>query len=97
MNFTFKIHRPTGRYKSFYEPYIEIKLNKIIVGSLDYAKPHKIRLMVIKDDINEDGNPNCTFKSIWLKKENNSIEEAKLWLKEVKEIILKKYNLKNTE
>lgn len=33
--FTFKTTQPTGRYKSFYTPYHEIKLNGVVVGSID--------------------------------------------------------------
>jgi len=93
MKFTFKKTNPTGSYASFFDPHYDIKLKKHIVGMIDPKKPHKIRLMVIKDDINEDGNPNCSWKWIKLKKDFNSIDEVKIFLNENIELILKKFKL----
>jgi hypothetical protein len=79
MKFTFKTEKPTGRYRSFYRKNHDIKIKKKKVGSI-VDREWKIRLMVLKSDINEDGNPNCEWKWITLKKESASLQEAKDWL-----------------
>lgn len=91
--FTFKTTKPTGRYKSFYSPYHEIKLNKKLVGDIDDEPPYKITLMVTKKDINEDGHPNCPWKRIKLKQQSDSLESAKIFLNEHINIILDRYDL----
>lgn len=52
-----------------------------------------IRLQVVKKDINEDGNSNCSWKWIKLKKKSESLQEAKDFLNENIDQILKLYNL----
>ena len=91
---TFKTEKPTGRYAWVHSPNHYIKLDKIKIGSIDHESPHKIRLKVIKEDINEDGNPNCNWKWITLGKKSENLEEAKVWLNERIESLLEKYNLK---
>lgn len=86
--FTFKTTKPIGRYRSFSKPYHEIKLNKQAVGLIDADEPHKISLKVVKADINEDGNPNCAWKWLRLKKESKSLQEAKDYLIENQEVIM---------
>lgn len=97
MKFTFKTDKPTGRYSSFHPYTHHIKLKKIKVGSIDDRSPHRIRLMVVKDDINEDGNTNCDWKWITLKKESNSVEEAKDFLNNNFKSITTKYKIKIDE
>ncbi len=92
-NFAFKTDKPTGRYRSFESDNHLIKLNKVVVGSIDSEIPFKIRLMVIKKDILEDGNPNCNWKWITFKRKSESLEEAKEFLKTNYELITKNYNL----
>jgi len=93
--FTFKTDKATGMYRSFHPDHIAIKLNKIKCGGIDDKRPHQIRLQVIKKDIMEDGNPNCKWRNILLKKESNSLQEAKNWLNapEILKIIHEKYTL----
>jgi hypothetical protein len=95
--FTFKTERQPGRAGWFSDPIHYIKYNKIVVGNINHKKPHKIRLMVYKKDIMEDGNPNCSWKWITLKKESESIEDAKIFLNEHVEDIFQKFNLKINE
>jgi len=97
MKFTFKTEKPTGRYKSFFTPSHYIKYKKNIVGSIDFNTPHRIRLMVIKNDINEDGNPNCEWKWISLKKESETLEEAKEFLNENIKSIFTKHKIRQNE
>ena len=93
MKFTFKTEKATGKYRSF-EPDIHlIKYNKIEIGTIDDSAPYTIRLQVIKKDIQEDENPNCSWKWIKLKKQFNSLPEAKIWLNENKDAILSKFDL----
>ena len=92
--FTFKTTNPTGAYRSFYPSQHDIKFKKKIVGSIGDKFPHRIRFMVIKDDINKDGNPNCDWEWIGIKKESKSVADAKVFLNDHIELILTKYNLK---
>lgn len=80
MPFTFKTIKPKGRWASFNSNENQIKLNKKQVGSIDDEIPFKIRLMIIKKDIGEDGNTNCPWKWIQLKHEFESIKQAQIWL-----------------
>ena len=99
MKFTFKTTKSTGQYRSFFAPSHTIKLNKIgvgsIVGSSEHTElgPYKIRLQVIKEDIMEDGNPNCKWKWITLKKESQTLDEAKQFLQDHIAGITSKYKL----
>jgi len=93
MAFTFKTKQPEGKWKSFYKPTYHIKLNKKEVGLINADLPHKIRLQIIKTDLNEDGNPNCSWKWITLKKESSNLQEAKDFLNSNFEAVLRQYNL----
>ncbi len=93
MKFTFKTEKPTGKYKSFSSPSHLIKLNKKEVGIIGDKSPYKIKLMVVKKDINEDGHPNCKWKWITLKKESKSLQEAKDFLNETIEAVMCAYEL----
>lgn len=96
-NFTFKIIKPTGRYRGFDNDEIIIKLNKKECGSIDYKEPHKIHFMIIKDDIMEDGNPNCVWKWVKLKNKFNSVEEAKEFLELNFDSIISKLKIRCAE
>ena len=50
-------------------------------------------MTVIKKDINEDGNPNCKWRNIELKQESKSVDEAKQWLNDNIDSILREYEL----
>jgi hypothetical protein len=75
--FTFKTTQPTGRYRSFDRASHDIKLGGVVVGFIEPTAPYKARLMATKKDINEDGNPNCPWKWVRLKREFGSVQEAK--------------------
>jgi hypothetical protein len=92
--FTFKTVKPTGSYSSFYPNHNYIKLNKIQVGTIKDKLPHRIKLMVIKEDINSDGNPNCKWEWVTLKREFNTIQEAKDFLNDNIDSMLEKFKLK---
>jgi len=93
MKFTFKTTKPTGAYRAFYPSTHHIKLNKVDVGRIDDKKPYAIRFQVIKDDINEDGNPNCVWKWVTLGKKSETLDEAKKWLVDNTDLIVSKHNL----
>lgn len=97
MKFTFKHIKTTGRYSGFYPTTHDIKLQKKKVGSISNSYPYTISLMVIKVNIREDGNPNCTWKWIILKWESKSVEDAKEFLNEKIDDILLNYNLYKQE
>ena len=90
--FTFKTEKPTGRYRSFYEPIHYIKFKKIKIGYID-NKNFNIHLKVIKKDINEDGNSNCKWKWITLRKSSNSLQETKDCLNKYIDKIFEKYDI----
>jgi hypothetical protein len=94
IKFTFKTHKETGSYAWLHKPYHHVKLNKNDVGSIEPDKPYRIRLMVMKKDILEDGNPNCEFKWITLKRESESLDDAKVFLNENIDIIMTKYTIR---
>jgi hypothetical protein len=99
MKFTFKKHISTGRYRSFETTeFWDIKLDKIVVGSLSSEKSigerkFNIHFMVWKKDIMEDGNPNCGWKWILLKYKPSSFQEAKDFLVKFSDDIQKQFNL----
>jgi len=94
--FTFKTEKPTGKWKSFYNPSHDIKLDRMVCGHID-PKDFSIRLCIIKDDINEDLNPNCSWKWVTLKKKSSSLQEAKDFLNENFELITSKYRIHKHE
>lgn len=91
--FTFKTEKATGQYRSFFPDHHHIKFNKIDVGSIDDKFPFAIRLQVYKKDILEDGNPNCEWRWITLKKESFSLQEAKDFLNEHIDDLFNKYSI----
>ena len=95
MKFTFKTEKPSGKYRSFFDDHIDIKYNKKVVGEITPKFPHKIRLMVIKNEKITDNNPNCNWKWITLKKDFESIDEAKLWINDKKSELLNVFELKH--
>lgn len=90
--FTFKTEKPTGRYSSFFNDYHIIKFKKKSIGQIT-DKEWKIRLQVIKKDINENGNPNCKWKWITLKIEFKSLQEAKDFLNSNIEAIFSQFEI----
>lgn len=93
--FTFKKYVPTGRWASFELDSAEIKLNKVVVGSISESKDggYSIGFMVVKDDIMEDGNPNCKWKWVWLKYKGKNYNDAKSYVTCFNDEIQKKFNL----
>lgn len=90
--FTFKTEKPMGRYSSFYNPQHIIKFEKKDVGYIRSKSkfdggPFSVSLKVIKEDIMEDGNPNCKWRWISLKHESATLQEEKDWLNENREKI----------
>ena len=98
MKFTFKTHKSSGPYRSFHTATTDIKLKKKVVGSIsqkELGEPFNIRFQVIKDDINEDKNPNCKWKWITLQMSFSTLDKAKEFINDPDrfDAILKKYNL----
>lgn len=91
--FSFKTEKPTGKWKAFDKNRHVIKYKKHEVGAIDDDKPHKIRLMVMKNETITDNNPNCAWKWITLKKDSESLEEAKTFLNQNFDAIVQKYTL----
>jgi hypothetical protein len=78
-----------------------IKINGVVVGDISSEKGKekdgvKIRVMVVKSDIMEDGNKNCVWRWITFKKTFDTEELARIWFKDTLEGdggIMSKWNL----
>ncbi len=98
-NFTFKrMPHSTGlaRVAEAGEEYYNIKLKDIEIGM--FGRRHfrdkiDIRFQILKDDIMEDGNPNCEWKWITLKYHPTSIQETKDFLIKFSKDIQDKFKL----
>lgn len=89
--FTFKFHRGgSGRYASFFNDWVDIKLKRGVIGSVSDKKPYKIRLMIKQKPTKVDPAP---FKWITLKREFESLNECKLWLEQNTDRILSQFDL----
>ncbi len=81
------------------DPNIDIKVNGKVCGYISHPRWNsqdrniRIRLSVIKEDIMENGNPNCIWKWITLKYIPENDEQAKQFLKENVDAIVEKYSL----
>lgn len=95
--FTFKTERPTGKYKSFFDTYILIKLDGKIVGFFSGGESKTIGFHVVKDDILEDNNPNCVWMNKFIKKPSTDIQEVKEFLNNHFQEIINKFNLYKLE
>lgn len=98
--FTFKTEKPTGTYSSFFPSNHYIKLNKKIVGQIvgrELGQEWKIKLMIYKDSIHNDNNPNCKWMWITLFKSFSSLQESKQFLNDNFDGIIEKYNLYSVE
>ena len=96
--FTFKTEQPTGKWRSFHSPVHDIKYNKRVCGhltgdNLASNENVRIKLAVLKKDINEDNNPNCPWKWIQVKETFKTLQEAKDWLNENRERIFSQFKL----
>lgn len=91
--FTFKTDKPTGRYSSFFNEHHTIKIGGKNVGSIGHDHPFRIHLMVTKDDINSDGNPNCPWRRVALAKDSETLQAAKDFLNAHIEAIKSKFKL----
>ncbi len=90
--FTKKTDKPTGRYRSFYDPIHHIKYNKKEVGSIEH-KTWRIKLKVVKNAKITDDNPNCPWKMITLKYRPSSLEDAMDYLNNNRERIFKSFEI----
>ena len=100
--FTFKTVKSIGRWRSFDSDQYQIKWKKKEVGLIidvsELGGPgFDIRFMVDKKDINEDGNPNCSWRWIGLKKRCNTLRETKEWLNQNFEVLCETYKFHLTD
>jgi len=93
--FTFKKHpKHTGLY-AVGHPYssVDIKLNKKKVGQINapngYDKRWQVGFTVVKKDIMEDGNPNCSWKWVFVESCLATEEAARQYIKDNTEELLK--------
>ena len=98
--FTFKTSKPTGKWASFDNETHYIKIKGFECGTIDYQKPFKISLMVWKNDEDRskpNDNKNCAWKWIKLKKESETLQEAKEWLNKNFDGLLQHWDIRQTE
>jgi hypothetical protein len=95
MKFTFKKEEPHGRYKSFDSTTYLIKLKRKKCGYFfeKHSEITKVYFSIEKDEKHDDGNPNCSWMNISLKKEFKTAEEVKAFLINNTEAINNKYKL----
>lgn len=93
MKFTVKTNKPTGKWRAFQNASHDIKLGGVVCGSIDDDAPYSVRFMKIKVDVMEDGNPNCTWRWVKIKKDFSSVKEAKAWAIENSEMIQREINI----
>lgn len=97
MKFTFK-NEKLSPYSSYLKHTI-IKLNRKKCGSIwekhisSTENEAEIRLMIVKNDKINDGNPNCSWMWITLKYKFSSTDEAKQYLQDNIGVITQKYTL----
>ena len=91
--------KPTGLYSvGNPNPDTHIKLDGKEIGVIvppSWNSSHAdwvIRFMVIKEHIEEDGNTNCSWKWITLKKHFDDELSARNFIKEHKNVLLGKFN-----
>jgi len=89
---TFKEHKPTGRYRSFYHSYWDIKLKKKVCGHIHRNDNGEFTIMlsVKKEKTQEDP---CSFRNAKLKAKFKTIEETKEFLINNTEAIMKQFDL----
>lgn len=90
MKLTFKTHKPTGRYRSFYRPDIYIKHNRLKIGSIEADEPYVIRVTVKREPTKAEPAP---FRWITLAYKSKTLEESKRYAEENLERIINKYCL----
>lgn len=101
----FKVNRPTGKWAWTSNPTYNVIINKVDVGTITFLSnfdktnrlPIGINLRVFKKDILEDGNTNCVWRTISLKPRFNTVDEAKLFLKEKLDPIVNQFLLYDVE
>jgi len=91
--FTYKKENPEGRYRCFHATTYNIKLKRKKIGFFfeNHGNPIKIYFSIEKDETHNDGNPNCSWMNIHLKKEFKTVEEVKEFLKENFNYFINKY------
>lgn len=89
---TFKKHNGTTWSPS---TYFDLKIKKNKFGMITSISKNEwiIQLMIIKADIMEDGNKNCTWKWTTLKYRGTTADEAKDWVSENIDLIQERFNL----
>lgn len=76
MKFTFKLNKDL-----WHSDQIDVKLKRILVGTMRDEVPVKVRFKIRKVDLNEDGNPNCPWMWKTMVRKFNTVNEAKEYLR----------------
>lgn len=87
-----KSSRPTGLASVGWRPHYDILYKRMYIGNFietsKYSNLYRIRFHIIKDDIKEDGNSNCSWMWKYYTNKTFNINDAKIFLDEnIKEIL----------
>jgi hypothetical protein len=91
--FTFKTTYPEGKYRAFSSSYHEIKLDKKVVGTITDDHLPRVKLMVMKSNVELSSNPNCKWEWVTLKGNHETIQHAKDFVNKHIDAILDKFEL----
>jgi len=94
--FTFKEHKPQGRYRSFYHSYWDIKLKRKVVGHIYKKKDGGFSISFSVKQEKTEKDP-CPFRNITIKASFPTIEETKKWLEEKTTAIMEHHDLHYSE
>lgn len=91
--FKFKTEKPTGKWRAFDNPAHYIKFDGKVVGAIGHDRPFEITFTVMKTeaDFVNDTNKNCPWKRIYLKKNSETLNEAKEYVNTIVEYLTGKY------
>jgi hypothetical protein len=81
----FKTNKPSGKWAWTYNPSYDVIINGSNVGTILHKSIHDrterleigVGFRVVKNDISEDGNFNCIWKTVFLKARFETVDEMK--------------------
>lgn len=96
IKFTFKKIINSGHFRAFQKEFYYIKLNGAAVGNIFQGNNYFFYILfhIVKNEKNNDRNPNCDWMNIILKRSFSTVNDAKIFINNNAELICKNYQLK---